>query len=250
MSRFRAVSAILLWTISCLLLSTPAQAGTAEGILRDSHIFGDAPNLSILATMTIDSGSGTSVRGIEVYVAREERVSVRMLAQVRHPAFLRNMKFLMHRNEDGRTDFWMRTSHGVRRLTGGNRDERLFGSDFTVEDFSYIDPSEYRLTLGPSEDAEKYVIDGELRTPAPDHHAKVFFVNRATGLIDRVEYVDSNGTIVKVYELLSTQLTSGRTFPHEALMSDLVAGTSTRLTIDSVDTAAAIPPRLFNPGAL
>ena len=225
-------------------------AADVATVLENAHLLGPSESIVLRAVMDIHSRGGASTRTVEVSIEREADGAARILAQVIEPAFLRNLKFLMHRDHRGRSDFWMRTSSGTRRLTGRDNTESIFNSDFTVEDFSYIDIAAYELALLPDQPAGSTVIDGRLTQASPTHTRRVFTVEDETGLIERVRYLDANGRMVKEYELLTRQEISGQTLPHEAVMTNHTEGTFTKLTIVSVDPDARIPARVFNPAGL
>ncbi len=225
-------------------------AADVAAALENAHLFGPSESTVLRAVMEIHSRGGTSTRTVEVSIEREAGGTARILAQVIEPAFLRNLKFLMHRDHRGRSDFWMRTSSGTRRLTGHDNTESIFNSDFTVEDFSYIDVAAYELALLSEQPAGRTIIDGRLAQASPTHVRKIFTVEDETDLIERVRYMDGNGRMVKEYELLTRQEVSGQTLPHEAVMTNHTEGTFTKLTIVSVDPNARIPARVFNPAGL
>ena len=122
-------------------------AGEAERVLAGASLYGNTPNISMRIAMLISGPRGDKQRVLEAFIKRDGRAA-RIFIHVVSPGFLANMKFLTHRAEDGSESQWLSTSRGVRKLAGGGAaNERLFDSDFSVEDLSEIDSGTFHLSL-------------------------------------------------------------------------------------------------------
>jgi hypothetical protein len=243
-SKIRAIIIILFIGInSCAMAETPEQ------ILSDAHLLGNDPNLVIDLTMQIETTQGQKERKLEVYINREEDES-KLLAQIVHPSFLRNMKFLNHRDKNGREDTWLKTSQGVRRLSTANKSEPLFGSDFTVEDLSYFDTSELQLELIESAgDDIHHLIKATPLSRHSSYSYKVIYIDKGSGIVARVDfYRDKN--LYKQYELIEFREINDKLYPVLCRMENFAQDSRTTLFVDHIDIVNAIPGRVFNKGNL
>lgn len=224
-------------------------AEVPEQILENAHLMGNDPNLVINLTMKIETPQGQKERELEVYINREEGAS-RILAQIIHPSFLRNMKFLNHRNPDGREDKWLKTSRGVRRLSTANNSEPLFDSDFTVEDLSYFNSSELRLELVENNDDEiHHVIKATPFSKYSGYSYKIIFINKGSGIVSRVDFYEDN-EIYKQYTLTEYRKINDKLYPVTCKMENFAEGSRTTLLVDNLDIVNSIPGRIFNKGNL
>jgi hypothetical protein len=226
-----------------------ADAGAAE-VLARSVLFGSSPALSLRVTMEIRAPSGAKTRELELYVRRDGQ-SLRVRAQVVAPVFLREMKLLWLRDGGGARSAWLKTSQGVRQIGGEGGGERLFDSDFTVEDLTEIDARSYTLR-----DAGTRVVGGRdcrvieaaasASRPGGARARKEIAIDAASMLTRSVEYYDASGKAVKRYTVLATQRVGDEDLPLETVMEDLVRRSSTTLRFTSVQAPASLPDRLFS----
>ena len=160
------------------------------------------------------------------------------------------MKFLK-RSEPGQPDSqWVRTSRGTRRLGASNRSEAVFGSHFTVEDFGNVDAAAFALGLAPERDAAGARAVSALPKGPAGYARRLVLVDRATGLVTAMEYLDASGAAIRRYRVTSVSGEGSAARPSEAVMEDLAGGGSTILRVLGYSTPASLPERLFNPGAL
>ncbi|MFW5689816.1 MAG: outer membrane lipoprotein-sorting protein [Spirochaetota bacterium] len=233
-----------------MVLASPLAAQEPADVLRDAALVGQFSSLIATIDMEI-TDRGTKNRTVELYVEQSPSEQ-KVLAQVVAPAFLNRMKFLTLVGPR-QFDQWMATSRGVRRLADTTGDERLFDSDFTVEDFIPPDPDDYDLEL-----QDPQTIGGErvhvIRvTPVSidtDYAYRTIYVSQADRLLVRAEYFDTAGELVRLFELSERMTVNDRAFPEVATMSTLSAGTSTDITARNVQTNVTIPARIFNRGNL
>ena len=135
------------------------QAETAGEVLSNAHILGEHQSIVMKVLMDIEKSGNSTERKLEIYLEHENTGAARVLTQIVSPAFLRNMKFLLRRGDDGSEDKWLKTSKGIRRLSNANAAESIFNSDFTVEDFSFVNVSDYRLRFLEDADENEYRIE-------------------------------------------------------------------------------------------
>lgn len=237
--------------VFCVIGTFPVSADVnGEQLLNEAVIFGNASHIVMTVRMQIDTSRGDKSRGMEIYLQTDENAS-KLLMQIVHPPFLRYMKFLQYK--DGQdSQQWLKTSRGVRRLTGANQSESIFDSDFTVEDFSSIDSEVYSVAL-----LSETVVDGssvytlEL-TPSytgAQYQRKKLYIDKDTMLIRRIDFFSKN-VLYKQYTLLETQKIEGRLFPRVCIMKTMSQQSSTTIFFDEISLPDTIPSRTFNRGSL
>jgi hypothetical protein len=160
------------------------------------------------------------------------------------------MKFLNHRDKNGREDMWLKTSQGVRRLSTANNSEPLFGSDFTVEDLSHFEPSELRLeTIATGGEDTRHLIKAAPLSRYSSYTYKVIHVDKDSGIVARVDFYRDN-ELYKKYELIEVRKINGKLYPVVCRMENFAQDSRTTLFIDRMDIVDSIPGRVFNKGNL
>ncbi|MFW5789365.1 MAG: outer membrane lipoprotein-sorting protein [Spirochaetota bacterium] len=219
-------------------------------VLRDAALFGRFETLQARIEMEIHD-RGVKARTIELSVEQGEH-GHKALAHVVAPAFLSRMKYLTIGSEN-RTDQWIATSRGVRRLAGSAREERLFDSDFVVDDFTPPREDEYEVRELPDRE-----LDGELcrvlevlpRGISTGYARRVVFVSAADRILVRAEYYSASDELVRLFELHERTTVDGEPFPRRATMQTVSSGTSTEIVLGEITTDEPIPARVFNRGNL
>lgn len=245
---------ILLLIIATLLIAGgTAFAQTPKEVLGGVNVIGNAANSIIEIDMNINTGRGSKNRTLEIYYTEEPDGTVKSLAQVISPAFLRNLKFLSYMYPDGRADQWVKTSRGVKRLSSGSgAGQELFDSDFTTEDLSDVSPSDYDLEFLPAEtilDREVFAVQAKPKGRGGEYSEKIYYVGKASGLLLGIDYLKGND-LVKRYRVNETQTIGGDLFPLECTMENLGRDTSTVLVFESIETPNSIPGTVYNKGRL
>lgn len=213
----------------------------ATELLDGAHILGYAPNLVVRADMEIHGTSGQLDRTVQFHLRNEAGGATRVLAQIIRPAYLMSMRFLMHRTDDGRQDRWVTTSRGVRRLTDGDGDERIFGSTFTARELSSLDHAGSDLALLDINPSEALI-----RTTAPDRQVRLITIDRESRIIRQIDYLTASGHLSKRYRVTEIGVTNGFSFPRIARMDDFSDGTYTILRMHEVEVVDSIPDRVFS----
>jgi hypothetical protein len=227
------------------LFSFGVFAQDAESILAESHILGYAPNLEIRAELRIMGRGAVQRRTVQVFLQRADDGASRMLAQIIEPPFLQSMKFLQHQDADGGQDRWLGSSRGVQRLSVGNYGQSLFNSDFTTDDFAYVDVGVLQLELL---DREGDLVS--IRATDESGGTRIVTVDEPRNLIVGVDYLDDSGNTKRRYTVNQVGSNGGVWHPVSAEMRDLVAGTYTELTTISLESPESIPARVFSRGSL
>ena len=239
-------------SFAALLLSITAFSAAVEPeeLLRDAALFGRFETLTARIDMDIHD-RGVKSRTFELFVEQNGDFH-KAFMHVIAPVFLNRMKFLTIGRVE-RTDQWISTSRGVRRVAGSARTERLFDSDFVVDDFMPPQAGEYELRELPNErvngEPARVLEVTPLRGP-PDYSRRVVYISTADRILVRAEYYSDSGELVRLFELHERRLVDGVPFPARATMHTLSAGTYTEIVLQEARTGATIPARIFSPGNL
>lgn len=241
----------LLSLIVVVLSAQPGHAESPDLLLRDATLFGRFGTLIARVDMEI-LDRGTRQRTLAVHVDQSDPEHRKALVQVIAPAFLSRLKFLSH-GGPRTVDRWISTSSGVRRIADSSRDEPVFDSDFTVEDFSPGPAGEYTVRH-----AGTRTVGGELCDvievtpvdPSVGHAMRRVFVSRDDRLLVRAEYYTEDGLLIRTMELRERLRANGHAFPGTIVMSTPANGSHTILTVRAVEIDVPIPPRVFSRGAL
>ncbi len=132
----------------------------------------------------------------------------------------------------------------MKRVAEGNRNERLFGSDFTASDF--LDAASDARSAAYEPVGDNLVV---VRASTADGDRLVSF-GMADRLVRSVDYFDKDGRLVKRYRVLELETRNGKPYPRTAVMENLRTGGTTNVVVDSVDDGTAVPDRIFNPASL
>jgi outer membrane lipoprotein-sorting protein len=237
----------LLFVLIAAACAAHAFPQTAEQIAKKTSFFGSARDISMNMTMELKSKTGSRERGLEVFIKRSEG-GMRVLARMVSPAFLSQMKFLTHREADGLTSSWLKTSQGVRKLAASSGSERIFDSEFTVEDFTEIDTAGFDCALledVPAELSQCYAVEMSPKVKA-GYARKILYIHKDDFDLRGIDFMDERKTAIRQYRLLETGMVEGMPYPARSVMRDLRSGNETVLVVKEIDTGHPIPEKTFN----
>ncbi len=245
-ARVRSTTAI----VTTFLLSATFVTAEPIDLLRQAALFGRFETLQARIEMEIHD-RGVKRRTIELSVEQDED-GHKALAHVVAPAFLSRMKYLTV-GTGNRTDQWIATSRGVRRLAGSAREERLFDSDFVVDDFTPPREDEYEVRELPDRELDGEpcrVLEVIPRGISTGYARRVVYVSEADRILVRAEYYSASDELVRLFELHERTTVDGAPFPRRATMQTVSSGTSTEIVLGEITTDEPIPARVFNRGNL
>lgn len=221
-----------------------------QELLRDAALFGRFETLIARIEMEIRD-RGVKTRTLELSVEQNDEQH-KALAQVVAPAFLSRMKYLTI-GDTRRTDQWIATSRGVRRVAGSARDERLFDSDFVVEDFTPPRDGEYEVRQLPDQQVSgelSHVLEVVPKGITTGYARRLVYLSAADRILVRAEYYSESDELLRLFELHERTIVDGQSFPQRATMQTLSTGTSTEIVLQEISTGEPIPARVFNRGNL
>ena len=126
------------------------------------------------------------------------------------PASLRGVGTLVIEEEGKSNAIWhyVPATRNVRRIAGEHRQNRFMGTEFTFEDFEGLKLSKYAFSgIGTErcrEAATCYVVEGRASDPeeraASGYGRKVFWIDRESYAIVKIELFDAAGALLKTFE--------------------------------------------------
>jgi hypothetical protein len=243
-----SVRTILIAVLLALAGAIGVQSEDLAAIIQGSYLVARSPQATVRFRMTIHDGQGDKIREVVVYLTNAAKGG-NLLAKVVSPASLSAMKYLRIGSEKGALQQWLATSRGVRRLGEGGGDERLFGSDFAIGDFSPYDAVSYRIARDPDrETAASWALSLEPRSSV--QQKKIVQVDRTTSLITAVDTLDQAGKVERSYRVEAIAGPAAAPYPRLSRMSDPSRGSWTLMEVLSIDITTPIADRVFNPAAL
>lgn len=244
-----------LFGLALLFVTAAVWAGGSSdspaAVLSSVSIFGSASSITADISMRISTPRGNQARVLKAYIQRHDS-RVKTYVHMTEPAFLSSMSFLSIKGAGGNEVSWIGTSRGVRRVPSeGSGNERLFDSDFTVEDLSVMTPSRFHLSFLPSTTLNGrncFVIKAVPRYSGAGYHDKVIFVAKSSHLLVGMDYYSDAGRLLRRFRTLTTQTVDGAQLPKTCSMATPSAASTTVLTFRHVNMGRHIPDRVFNVG--
>ncbi|MEQ1568643.1 MAG: outer membrane lipoprotein-sorting protein [Myxococcota bacterium] len=214
-----------------LSLVAPASAETADQILERARAANQVESSIEGVTMVIVSKSGSEKSmSMEIRTRREAGVTKTHL-KVMAPSDVAGTQLLQIDNPNVADEqmMYFPAFKRVNQISGSARSGRFLGSDFTYEDLEIRESATGTHTM-VSDTAESWTIDTAMTNSS---YSKVrATIGKADLVLRKVEFY-SGESVVKVLEVKRTEKDGAATLPVESEMTDLKAGTKTRLVITS-----------------
>lgn len=198
-------------------------------------------------SMEIGTASGQSLsRTMKLWSLGDTK----RIIKFQSPADIKGSGFLAIENADGsdETMIYLPALGRVRRIAGGQKGDSFFGSDFSYEDITGIDPDDYTHKLLEVRDGPVYVVEATPVAGSGSTYEKlVLEVPEATLLPQRIEYY-RDGAVAKVLTVSDVQQQGDYLVAGERRMESMVNGkvsTFTVITQTDVTLDADLPADLF-----
>ncbi len=245
--------AVLLTFLLILAVGAP-RAWAAEPLFSDVDALMDAVDaraepatMEATLTMVIGSASGQSLsRTLKMWSANDTHRVIKFTA----PADIAGSGFLSIENADGSEEsmIYLPALGRVRRIAGGQQGDSFFGSDFSYEDITGIEPGDYTHRLLEIRDGPVYVVEATPIAGTTSSYQKlVLEVPEATLLPQRVEYYRDDA-VVKVLTVSDVQEHGDYQVAGERRMESMSGGKTTTFTVitqTDVTFDADIPAEVF-----
>lgn len=250
------VSTLLLAGLVAALASHPAsaQAPDAEALMKEAHLkmyyAGDDGSARVNMTIT-DKNGKTRVR--DFIILRKdfaEGGEQRYYVYFFEPNDVRRTTFMAWKNPDGDDARWIYVPSLdlVKPLAANDKKSSFVGSDFAYEDVSgrhWSEDAHRFVREEPKAGFDTWVIES---TPkSEDYFAKkVTWVDKASKLVVREEYLDGKGEALKVLEVTKIETIEGHATAVERRMTTARKGNNTLIVFGSIDYDQGLQADIFS----
>jgi hypothetical protein len=163
------------------------------------------------------------------------------------PADVRNTVFLVRKHIDGDDDRWLYLPDLdlVKRIAAGDKRTSFVGSHFLYEDVSGRNLAEDRHELVETTDTEYVVRNTPFDPGAQEFAFWTVWIDKATFLPMRMEYVDDAGEVYRRIEALEVEDIDGYPTVTTMRAADLRSGGETVSEFSNVEYDLGVPEDLF-----
>lgn len=194
----------------------------------------------VQGVMTLYGADGDSVRRtFSRMVLEQADAGDKLLIKFVSPAEIRGVTALTHEHPGSSDDNWLYlpANKRVRRISGANNTASFQGTEFTYEDLSNLDPTEYEwlfleeTTLeSDAGDVPVFKLDAKPTYKDTGYSHIVVYFNRDNYRQERIDYYDKAGVLLKVREGGKWRLMHGRFWrSHLITMKNVQTGKRTEL---------------------
>lgn len=219
--------------LALVLLMTSAGAQRYEGaeeLMAAVTARPEPATTEATLSMTITTAGGqTLTRELQMWAAGNEARVMKFIA----PADIAGSGFLNLTHLDGTEEnlVYLPALGRVRRIAGGQQGDAFFGSDFSYEDITGIEPDDYAHDLVEVREGPTYVVSAvPLPATGSTYERLVITVPEDTLVPTRVEYY-RGGELVKALTVSGLTAVDGYTLALERRMESLRAGQVTSYTV-------------------
>lgn len=203
----------------------------------------------------------TSKRGSERHREIEIRSMTKSgqgksLVRFHAPADVAGTGFLVLENPDREDDqyLFLPALGKVKRITGGQRDQRFMGTDLTYADLESRNlrkATSRRLPDGEVGKNPTYVIESVPQSPEDSSYGKTISHIHKTSFVPlKVEFFDKKMEPLKVLTVKRLEKRDGQWIVMDSIIENSQAGTGTRMTVNSLDLNAKLSDSEFTESAL
>lgn len=241
----QALAAVLALT---LVSAAAAQRySTADALMSAVEARPEPKTTEATLTMTITTAGGqTLTRTLQMWGAGDDKRLIKFTA----PADIAGSGFLTITQAAGGEErlVYLPALDRVRRIAGGQQGDAFFGSDFSYEDITGINPDDYTHTLLAMKDGPTYVVEATPTAASGSVYDRlVIDVPEASLVPVRVEYYRA-GALAKVLTVSGLTEIAGYTIATERRMESLVDGKVSTFTVIAqadVQLDVTLPDELF-----
>ena len=207
--------------------------------------------------VTVDRSRSQRLLSGRVVASREDDL-IRANLRLESPPDLKGAAYLTRETRDGRDEMYLYLPalNRVRRVVGGTRNNPLFGTDFSYNDLRVIHSafSGDQVTLLGTDTLESRpthrleVLRAEDDEEGPEKMQA--WVDAESCVALRIDLLDGSDTLLK--RIVSPaeslkQLPTGQWYAEQVVAEDVVAQSTTTLTIRGIEANLNVPERIFNP---
>jgi hypothetical protein len=252
---------ILILPALLIALAGPARAEDAVAIMKAMEAGMQSDGEELLVQMDLAGPSGSESRTFRMWSQAKEGKPIRSLLRFESPGSIAGTALLTVRRPGKAQDSWLYVPalDQVRRVAPSDRSQSFVGSDFTIEDLAVsVDPEARTYTLvGESACGQGRTCYQVEDKPATTAAAKasgygrvVMHVDKELKVAHRIDFYDASDGLLKVLMADGLVEVGGEWRFDKATVTNVQAGTSTTMTVQSRSWGAAIDESIFSPSSL
>ena len=243
----KLLSPLLAVILALVSVAVAQQYTTADDLMDAIDARPEPKTTEATLTMTITTAGGqTLTRTLQMWGAGDDKRLIKFTA----PADISGSGFLTITQQDGTEEklVYLPALDRVRRIAGGQGGDAFFGSDFSYEDITGIDPDDYTHKLLEVKDGPTYVVEAVPTAESGSVYERlVIEVPEETLVPTHVDYY-RDGALAKVLTVSGLTEIDGYTVATERRMETMVDGkvnTFTVITQTDVKLDQDLPDELF-----
>lgn len=214
-----------------------AQQPTADEIIdkvRENQM--DYENSKTQAEMIlIDEGGKQETREIIMFEKKEEDDKITMLMRFLSPKSVEGVTLLSIENGD-KIYLYMPAYQKPRRIAGSSKQENFMETDFSYEDLSMDYQNELYEKELIKETEDQFVLEVIPDDENTFYRKFVLYVNKEQFYVEKVEFYDLDGELVKTLEIKEVKFDDeGKFTPMEMEMNNIIDKHQTQMNIKEID---------------
>jgi hypothetical protein len=245
---------------AALALTGPAAAletvAEIEGCMRANRPTGSS--IQTIAMETRDRVGATRTMRSKIFWQEDDSGQSQILMRFEEPPDMRGSALLMQEREGENEMFMYLPELGrVRRVSRHMMSGSLFGTDFTYEQFAWIqgmaeNQSSERLPDGEAFGRPVYVLSSVPGGEKPEWETIRSYIDHESCVLVKAEFFEKGAELRKVLEADPARITSEEKLhlPRELVMRDLRDETQTTVSIEAVELGADISRKMFTKSEL
>jgi hypothetical protein len=248
------------FAVAALLISVPAshadEAKTLEDVTACVERSLPTPDgIRAVRIVARDRAGSDRVTVVRVHHRRADDGRRQILLRVVEPKELRGTSFLIL-ERDGENEIYFKSTElpEVKRIRTSGRSARLFGSDFSYEDFEYfqaLGPPGESNRMEDTKIGERPVYLVETRPPeaAESAYERILtFVDKKTCIPLRMEFYEAGDRLRKEIIVNPHQILQRGSawIAHMAVIRDVREFTTTQFLVDSTEHEGVLPADMFS----
>jgi outer membrane lipoprotein-sorting protein len=230
-----------------------AVAQDAASIVQRSRDRINANTTQTRSSMIITARDGTTTeRIIDQYSKDDAQGRTRTVIVFQSPATVRNTRFLILENTNGKNDQWIFLPQlgRVRRVAASESGGSFMGTDLSYDDMNFLsrNADEDTHTMLREENlngADCYVIQSIPKDSSYQYGKVISWIDKANSVLWKSEFYDHNGKLAKTLECSQLEENQGYLNPRVMRFATPDKGTATTVTSQIVKYDDPIPEGVF-----
>ena len=247
-------ASILFWMI-CGTPLYAAQAPTADQILKDVEKKISAKDESAKLVMTITEANG-STKTREIDIRRKSGDAPKVMVKLQSPPDLRGTALLSVGGKGQAEDQWLYlpSSKQTRRIVSSNKSSSFLDSEMSYEDMGSSSDKKFANKLLRTEkgtQGQVDVIESTLVSGDSTYSKILTWVSTNNDLVNRLEYYDKKGALLKTTEMSDYKKFSGDIWrAQNILVKNVQNHRSTKLQLKDLSINQGLDDSDFTVGAM